>query len=92
MVSNGVLQVQPRLEGRSMKKFAVTAAALFAVAGLAACQSPTEKAADSQADAAADQVKAEADRQAAALKAEADAAKKVAGEHAEAVKDAAKPN
>lgn len=41
-----------------MKKFAITAAALFAVAGLAACESQADKTAEVQADALEEQAAA----------------------------------
>lgn len=53
-----------------MRKLMIAAAATFALAGVAACESPADKAAESQADA----VEAQGEAQADALEAQADAA------------------
>ncbi len=61
-----------------MRKLMIAAAATFAFAGLAACESPADKAAETQADA----IEAQGEAQADSLEAQADAAPTEAGEAA----------
>lgn len=79
-----------------MRKLIIASAAAFALAGVAACSSPAEKAADSQADAiqatgeaTAEKLEADARATQAQAEAAADRVKADAEAKADAVKDAA---